>query len=224
MQIIVFKNLNGSCGVIHPSPKAVKLNIIKINQDAIEEHEEQLEDGQLVKKQRVVQIEVEQKVLVPMTIEEIAAKDVPEGCPWRIVDIGRLPQNREFRDAWTDDLDTDTVDINMPKARDIHLTNIRAARAQKFIELGFPHKLDSEVEEAFLSKQIRNKLQALRDIPQTINLDVHTPEELSAIWPEELKTGKLQENVCFKANIRHLNQIAMGHYQWHKMNQVAARL
>jgi len=35
-----------------------------------------------------------------LTIEEIAAKDVPEGKPYKIVDISDIPTDRTFRDAW----------------------------------------------------------------------------------------------------------------------------
>jgi len=35
-----------------------------------------------------------------LTIEEIAAKDVPAGKPYKIVDIADIPTDRTFRDAW----------------------------------------------------------------------------------------------------------------------------
>jgi hypothetical protein len=34
------------------------------------------------------------------TIEELAAKDVPEGKPFQIVDASDIPSDRTFRDAW----------------------------------------------------------------------------------------------------------------------------
>lgn len=44
-------------------------------------------------------------VLIPapecgLTIEEIAAKDVPEGVPYKIVDVEEVPSDRTFRNAW----------------------------------------------------------------------------------------------------------------------------
>jgi len=36
-----------------------------------------------------------------LTIEEIAAKDVPEGKPFKIVDVTDIPSDRTFRNAWT---------------------------------------------------------------------------------------------------------------------------
>lgn len=35
-----------------------------------------------------------------LTIEQIAAKDVPAGKPYRIVNVGDVPADRTFRDAW----------------------------------------------------------------------------------------------------------------------------
>lgn len=34
------------------------------------------------------------------TIEEIAAKDVPAGKPYKIVDVTDIPTDRTFRNAW----------------------------------------------------------------------------------------------------------------------------
>jgi hypothetical protein len=35
------------------------------------------------------------------TVEEIAAKDVPAGKPYKIVDVADIPSDRTFRNAWT---------------------------------------------------------------------------------------------------------------------------
>ena len=44
-------------------------------------------------------------VIIPadcgLTIEEIAAKDVPSGVPYKIVDVSEIPEDRLFRAAWT---------------------------------------------------------------------------------------------------------------------------
>ena len=43
-------------------------------------------------------------VIIPadcgLTIDEIAAKDVPEGKPFKIVDDADIPTDRTFRNAW----------------------------------------------------------------------------------------------------------------------------
>jgi hypothetical protein len=38
--------------------------------------------------------------LVDHTIEELAAKDVPAGKPYQIVDVSDIPTDRTFRNAW----------------------------------------------------------------------------------------------------------------------------
>jgi hypothetical protein len=35
-----------------------------------------------------------------LTIEQIAAKDVPAGKPYKIVDVADVPSDRTFRNAW----------------------------------------------------------------------------------------------------------------------------
>lgn len=34
------------------------------------------------------------------TMEELAAKDVPAGKPYKIVDVADIPTDRTFRNAW----------------------------------------------------------------------------------------------------------------------------
>ena len=44
-------------------------------------------------------------IIVPadcgLTIEEIAAKDVPTGLTYHIIDKSEIPTDRTFREAWT---------------------------------------------------------------------------------------------------------------------------
>jgi hypothetical protein len=35
-----------------------------------------------------------------LTIQQIAAKDVPAGKPYKIVDVSSIPSDRTFRNAW----------------------------------------------------------------------------------------------------------------------------
>jgi hypothetical protein len=57
--------------------------------------------------QRIVYQDNEGKIiiLIPadcgLTIEEIAAKDVPAGKQYHIVDVSEIPTDRTFRGAWT---------------------------------------------------------------------------------------------------------------------------
>lgn len=86
--------------------------------------------------------------------------------------VSELPPDRLFRDAWS--LDAGTVKVNMPKARKIHMDRIRRARDKRLAELD-KRKYGTEYD---------GERQALRDLPQTMNLETATtPEELKAIWP-----------------------------------------
>jgi len=38
-----------------------------------------------------------------LTLEEIAAKDVPTGRPYKIVDVADVPTDRKWRNHWTVD-------------------------------------------------------------------------------------------------------------------------
>jgi hypothetical protein len=40
------------------------------------------------------------EALESMSIEDIAAKDVPQGIEYKIIDASELPQDRTFRNAW----------------------------------------------------------------------------------------------------------------------------
>jgi hypothetical protein len=52
-------------------------------------------------------------VIIPvdcgLTIEQIAAKDVPTGQPYKIVDVSDIPSDRSERDLWTVD-EADLID------------------------------------------------------------------------------------------------------------------
>ena len=41
-----------------------------------------------------------EEYLAEHTIEELAAKDVPAGKPYKIVDVSDIPTDRTFRNAW----------------------------------------------------------------------------------------------------------------------------
>jgi len=107
-------------------------------------------------------------------LARIQAKDVPlDAINPRLVDANEIPNDRTFRNAWSSDLNVD-----MPKARDIHMGRIRAARN---IELT---RLDIETMKGL---NVQDEKQKLRDIPQTFSLsDAKTAEELKALWPTKL--------------------------------------
>ena len=66
-------------------------------------------------------------ILIPtdecgLSIEEIAAKDVPEGKEYKIVDVSELSSDRTFRNAWV--LDNE-ITVDIPKAKVITKNKLR---------------------------------------------------------------------------------------------------
>ena len=69
-------------------------------------------------------------VLIPtdecgLTVEEIAAKDVPTGKEYKIVDMSELSNDRTFRDAW---VLGDKITVDIPKAKVITKNKLREKR------------------------------------------------------------------------------------------------
>ena len=102
----------------------------------------------------------------PFTVQEIADKDVPDGVPYSIVEDSSIPTDQSFRDAWKGvGIGTTgaTITEDITKAKEIHKTNIRLARASKFIDLDIEYQ--RALETSADTSTIVAKKQALRDAP-----------------------------------------------------------
>ena len=77
-------------------------------------------------------------------------------------------------------------DINMPKARAIHMENIRIMRNEELVKQDVLFMRAIEEGDTDTQAIIKAKKQELRDIPQTFDLTTDTPEELKQKWPEGL--------------------------------------
>lgn len=107
-------------------------------------------------------------VIIPtgeLSIEEVAAKDVPEGLPYEIVEDSAIPGDRTFRGAWV--ANGTAVEVDLDQAKEIGHTMRRAARAEEFapydriISLQIPGN-DAEVAED-ARQVIRDKYAAIQD-------------------------------------------------------------
>ena len=80
------------------------------------------------------------------------------------------------------------VNVNMAKARAIHLEEIRRVRNAELVKEDVTFMRAIEAEDTDAQATIKTKKQALRDIPATFDIttDVDTPEKLKAKWPTEL--------------------------------------
>ena len=86
----------------------------------------------------------------------------------RFIDDADLPSTREFRNAWCDVTPESRIDIDLERAKTIKLDQMRKERQKKFEELGFPTRLNPELEAAIISQETRDKLKDLRDATEPL--------------------------------------------------------
>lgn len=117
-------------------------------------------------------------------LTRVAVRSIPTGTPFEIVDEPAVPTDRTYRNAWEW---KNKIEVNMPKARGIHMDRIRAVRNDKLKEKDTEFMKAFEARDAALQAQIAAEKQVLRDIPQTFDLSIHTnPTALKAAWPTGL--------------------------------------
>jgi len=80
------------------------------------------------------------------------------------------------------------VNVNMTKARAIHLAEIRRVRNEELVKEDVTFMRAVEADDTDAQATIKTKKQTLRDLPATFDIttDVDTPEKLKAKWPAEL--------------------------------------
>lgn len=93
-----------------------------------------------------------------------------------------IPTDRTFREAWADTTPELTIDIDMAKARDIHLQRIRIKRNAELSKLDTQATKAQDVGDTETLTQIRVRKQELRDLPATL-----APTLASAVSVEALK-------------------------------------
>lgn len=116
-------------------------------------------------------------------LDWIIKKDVPEGKSYRVITKDALPNDRTFRNAWTDSNPTPTVDVDMTKAKEMHKDTLRVLRVPKLQALDVEYMRALEAGKS--TTAIVKKKQLLRDITN-ISLP-NTPDELKAYIPDCLK-------------------------------------
>ena len=108
-----------------------------------------------------------------LSIEEVAAKDVPAGVPYRIVNDDEVPSDRTFRNALKYDL---TVD--MPKAQGITKDRLRQERAPLLTALDVQYQRAQE--DGRDTTIIISEKQRLRDVTKLADKAM-TLDELKAL-------------------------------------------
>ena len=131
-------------------------------------------------------------VIIPtgeLPIEEVAAKDVPEGVAYEIVEDDAIPADRFFRNAWV--ANGAAVDVDLDKAKEIQKNKLREARKPLLekLDVDFVRALELGGDTASIAAQKK----ALRDVTNIVTeaeitgttIDEITTE-LKAIWDEDL--------------------------------------
>ena len=93
----------------------------------------------------------------------------------RVVEVGELPEP-EFRNAWTDDFDTDTVDVDPDKAKEIKREQFRLLRKPllKALDTDFLKAMEEDDQEK--KDFIAAAKQELRDVT-----DIELPEDVQEL-------------------------------------------
>jgi hypothetical protein len=86
----------------------------------------------------------------------------------RDMEDSAIPPDREFREAWADTTPEPVVDIDMVKARAIHLGRIRVKRDKELDRLDKEQIRAQDQNKTAEIAAIKAQKQILRDIPQTI--------------------------------------------------------
>ena len=120
-----------------------------------------------------------------MTIEQIAEKDLPVGVStYSIVEDSVVPTDRSFRNSWVGvgiGTTGGTITEDMSKAKELHKTNIRRERADKFTALDIEYQRATETSAD--TSAIVAKKQALRDAPAASGIaTASNTTELKAQW------------------------------------------
>ncbi len=113
-----------------------------------------------------------------LTIEEIAAKDVPQGLTWQIVDEADIPTDRTFRNAWC--LKNGHFDHDLDKCCAITKDRLRAER-KPLLELQDVLFMRS-VERGENTSTIAGEKQRLRDVTKLVTTDM-TLEQMKELHP-----------------------------------------
>lgn len=154
-----------------------RVSIMQIDDIEIEEGQENQNPDELM------------EAALDKAINDWKGVHIDEYVSHRVIASSAIPDDRTFRDAWTDDdVETETIDVDMSKARDIQMDVIRGMRDKKLAELDISYMQADEQGDDNLKTQIAQQKQILRDLPVAYDLTVATtPDELKQMIPDEVK-------------------------------------
>lgn len=119
------------------------------------------------------------------TLDEYATNLLHPSTSYDIVDATVVPADFYFRNAWTWNSTTQVIDIDMTKAKVIHLEKLKIKRKEKWKTMGVPENINPSLDSSF-SAGDQQTLSDLRDL-ENYDLSPHTtPETLKADVPSYL--------------------------------------
>jgi hypothetical protein len=115
---------------------------------------------------------------------EIAKAGI-DAVSWRRIEMSEIPRDRTFRNAW---VDTGKIDVDMPRAREIHRDKLRAMRRPLLEALDVEYQRADEQGDVTKKAAIAERKQALRDVTADPALEAaRTPDELAGCIPDALR-------------------------------------
>jgi hypothetical protein len=120
-------------------------------------------------------------VIIPTGAVEDCIKDVPADTPFKIVDS--LDLDNDYFNAYDYSEDTG-AEVNIDKAKALHLDKFRSARAPKLTALDVAFMRAVEQSDSAKQAEIAAEKQELRDVTK-VELP-ETLEEIKAVWPDIL--------------------------------------
>jgi hypothetical protein len=131
-------------------------------------------------------------VIVPLdnatdiTLAWLAAKDVPAGRPYEIVDLAEIPTDRTLRNIWKHDTSASPakIGVDMADAKALVLSRLRAIRDASLLELDTEYAIASRTgaDTSGLDTQRQTLLDATEAL-KALDVDgngIVTPEEAMA--------------------------------------------
>tara|TARA_R110000850_G_scaffold32083_4_gene87912 strand:- start:1242 stop:1700 length:459 start_codon:yes stop_codon:yes gene_type:complete len=123
------------------------------------------------------------------TIEKLARCSMPLGTHFEVLDVADIPTDRYFRNAWRlGEPLSQSIETDMPAAREIHMDALRKLRNKKLEELDIPYTIAFERRNSGEQETIGIKKQALRDMPASVDLSSLSEQELKNYMPDILSS------------------------------------
>ena len=125
---------------------------------------------------------INRKFTNELVIDEIEKSRI-NSKSWRIITDADLIKDREFRDAWKDE--NNKIDIDIEKAKNIHIDNLRIKRADLLSKLDIEYIKADENNDITKRNEIIQRKNILRDITKDPRIDAATNiEELKKVKVE----------------------------------------